>query len=205
MGRIALEDALKKPGRVITWHAGQRNRSHRSSQRDDYITVVPKELAGMLHAIGSTTTLYEFLEVFIEDLLYERFAATPDCDDLPDAGTEPVLELRGYFDRWMEFYVREVIPPLPDPSGPEGATGFVAAMQRRQPRWLILANQNAWDEERCLEGFETLLDVAETVSKRFDLRLDLEMARNGFRSMLRRRVKAEGKPADWSLLDLDTI
>ncbi|MEP3112995.1 hypothetical protein [Nisaea sp.] len=207
MGRIALEDALKKPGRVITWHAGEHNRSHKSSQREDYITVVPKELAGMLHAIGSTTTLYEFLEVFIEDLLYERFAAfnsdRVECPGPSDAGAEPVLELRGYFDRWMEFYVREVIPPLPDPSGPAGATGFVEAMRRQQPRWLILANQNARDEARCMEGFETLLDVAETVSKRFDLRLDLEMARNGFRSMLRRRAESEGKPADWALLDLD--
>ena len=209
MGRIALEDALKKPGRVITWHAGGHNRSHKSSHREDYITVVPKELAGMLHAIGSTTTLYEFLEVFIEDLLYERFAAPDndglDCEGMTDAGSEPVLELRGYFDRWMEFYVREVIPPLPDPSGPGGASGFVAAMKRQQPRWLILANQNARDEARCMEGFETLLDVAETVSKRFDLRLDLEMARNGFRSMLRRRAESEGKPADWSLLDLGEI
>lgn len=205
MGRIALEDALKKPGRVITWHAGEHNRSHKSSQREDYITVVPKELAGMLHAIGSTTTLYEFLEVFIEDLLYERFAAMPECAGVPDAGAEPVLELRGYFDRWMEFYVREVIPPLPDPSGPAGAAGFVDAMKRQQPRWLILANQNARDEARCMEGFETLLDVAETVSKRFNLRLDLEMARNGFRSMLRRRAESEGKPADWSLLDLEKI
>ncbi|MEP2183429.1 hypothetical protein [Roseibium sp.] len=207
MGRIALEDALKKPGRVITWHAGEHNRSHKSSQREDYITVVPKELAGMLHAIGSTTTLYEFLEVFIEDLLYERFAAfnsdRVECPGPSDTGAEPVLELRGYFDRWMEFYVREVIPPLPDPSGPAGATGFVEAMRRQQPRWLILANQNARDEARCMEGFETLLDVAETVSKRFDLRHDLEMARNGFRSMLRRRAESEGKPADWALLDLD--
>ena len=56
-----------------------------------------------------------------------------------------------------------------------------------------------------MEGFETLLDVAETVSRRFDLRLDLEMARNGFRSMLRRRAESEGKPADWSLLDLEKI
>ncbi|WP_420404974.1 hypothetical protein [Nisaea sp.] len=202
MRRIALEDALKKPGRVITWHAGEHNRSHKTSNREDYITVVPKELAGMLHAIGSTTTLYEFLELFIEELLYERLEAERDHPDAVARDAPPILELRGYFERWMEFYVREVIPPLPHPSGSGGAARFVAAMQRNQPRWLILANQNARSEPRCLQGFETLLDVAENVAKRFDLRLDLEMARNGFRSMLRHRAEAEGRSPDWALLDL---
>lgn len=205
MRRIALEDALKKPGRVITWHAGEQNRSHKTSTREDYITVVPKELAGMLHAIGSTTTLYEFLELFIEELLYERLEADREAPETAAQDAPPILELRGYFERWMEFYVREVIPPLPDPSGPGGAAGFVDALQRTQPRWLILANQNARSEPRCMEGFEALLDVAETVAKRFDLRLDLEMARNGFRSMLRRRAEAEGRSPDWALLDLPAL
>ena len=205
MRRIALEDALKKPGRVITWHAGERNRSHKTSNREDYITVVPKELAGMLHAIGSTTTLYEFLELFIEELLYERLEAERANPQTTAQDAPPILELRGYFERWMEFYVREVIPPLPDPSGPGGAVGFFDAMQRSQPRWLILANQNARSEARCLEGFETLLDVAETVATRFDLRLDLEMARNGFRSMLRHRAQSDGRPPDWSLLELPAL
>ncbi|UUX50173.1 hypothetical protein NUH88_00425 [Nisaea acidiphila] len=205
MGRIALEDALKKPGRVITWHAGERSRSHKTSTREDYITVVPKELAGMLPAIGSTTTLYEFLELFVEELLYERLEAERANPDAISLDAAPILELRGYFERWMEFYVREVIPPLPDPGGAGGAAGFVDAIQRSQPRWLILANQNARSEAKCLKGFETLIDVAETVAGRFDLRLDLEMARNGFRSMLRRRAEAEGRPTDWSLLDLRTI
>lgn len=157
----------------------------------------------MLHAIGSTTTLYEFLELFIEELLYERFHddAHRSAECRSD-GTAPILELRGYYEKWMEFYVREVVPPLPDPGGPGGAAGFVDAMQRTQPRWLILANQNARSEALCMQGFETLLDVAEVVSGRFDLRLDLELARQGFRSMLRRRAESEGRPPDWSILDL---
>lgn len=194
MSRIALEEALKKPGRVTTWHAGARNRSHRSSAREDYITVLPRELAGMLQSVGSTTTLYEFLEIFVEDLLHEQLEAG-------EAEAPVLLELRGYFDRWMEFYVREVIPPLPDPGGPGGALAFVAALKRRQPRWLVIANQNAHSEALCYESFDRLLVVAGRVSERYCLKLDLQMARNGFRSMLRRRREADGQLPDWSLLD----
>jgi len=201
VSRIALEEALKKPGRVITWHAGEHNRSHKTSNREDYITVVPKELAGMLHAIGSTTTLYEFLELFIEELLYERLHCEREAG-AQSMDSTPILELRGYYERWMEFYVREVIPPLPDPAGQGGAPAFVDAVRSSQPRWLILANQNARSEAVCMRGFETLLDVAETVALRFSLRLDLELARNGFRSMLRHRAAAEGRSPDWALLDL---
>ena len=66
---------------------------------------------------------------------------------------------------------------------------------------MILANRNVRSSERCYVDFEHLLDVSERVAERHALKLDLERAKDGFRSMLRRREQALGRPPDWSLLD----
>ena len=103
MSRDALKRALKKPGRVMTWHAGQRNRSHKSSEREDYVTVIPKEMASLLQQVGSTTDVFEFLEIFLDELLQDQAYGTLS-ENKPDEEPEPIiLELRGYFERWMEF------------------------------------------------------------------------------------------------------
>lgn len=207
MSRDALKRALKKPGRVMTWHAGQRNRSHKSSEREDYVTVIPKEMASLLQQVGSTTDVFEFLEIFLDELLQDQAYGTLS-ENKPDEDPEPIiLELRGYFERWMEFYVREVAPPPPGPAGSVGMS-WTDALERKQPRWLILANMNARSISACGSGFERLLDVSDLVARRYNLMLDIELARDGFRSLLRRRAEAEAAnastvraPADWALLD----
>ena len=192
MLRLALDQVLKKPGRIMTWHAGSRNRSHKSSNREDYITVVPAEMAPFLHHISSTTTVFDFLEQFLDDLIEEKLygdEADPE-DSLP-----PVLfELRGYFVKFLEFSVREI-------STPARRLSWEDRLRVAPPRWLILANRNVRSSERCYVDFEHLLDVSERVAERHALKLDLEMAKDGFRSMLRRREQALGRPPDWSLLD----
>ena len=196
MSRIALQEALKKPGRVMTWHAGGRSRSHKTSNRDEYISVLPRELAPLLFDAGSTTTVAEFLELFLDELLYQRI-----CDEAPDVlnGESPndlaliLLEIRGFFDRWMEFYVREVTPVR--------RVTYAESFERKPAQWVILANMNARTETRCFEDFEMLLEAAEKVAASYDLKFDMHSARNGFRSVLRRRMEAAETPKDWAMLD----
>ena len=198
MSRLALDEALKKPGRIMTWHAGWRNRSHKTSRREDYVTVLPREMAPFLNAIDSSTTVFEFLEQFLDEMLVDLLY---DADMRPlDSVPEVLLELRGYFDTCMEFYVREVVPPAPPMLLEEHLRGH-AVRRPRGPRWLILANLNVRSAARCGEIFDQLLDAGEAVSQRHNLRLDLEMARDRFRSMLRRRMEADGLAPDWALLD----
>lgn len=185
MARVALERALKKPGRVLTWHAGAGCRSHRSSAREDYYTVLPAELAGFLHRFGSDTTEPEVLELFLDDMLHELAAdeaewAALHADDplvpVMPAGTV-LFEIRGYFQGCLEFYVTQQVAPPTDPfrRGPE-------------PRWLILASPNVRSAERCAVAFDELLDRCDGVARVHDLVLDLETVRDGFRSMLRRKA-----------------
>lgn len=202
MSRVALDDAMKKPGRIITWHAGWRTRAHKSSQRDDYMTVVPKEMAAFLHGIDSTTTLYEFLEYFLDEMLFD--VLYDETQRPREAVPEVLMELRGYFDGGMKFYVREVLPPDPSGAAPVTLADYLRRKQDgtvREPRWVVLRNRHVYTEMRCMEAFEALLDAAEAVSARHALRLDLEQARDGFRSMLRRQAEANGRAADFSLLD----
>ncbi len=197
MSRLALEEALKKPGRIMTWHAGANSRSHKTSRRQDYITVLPRELVKLTHLVGSTTDVFEFLELFLDELLYEKLHGE-DADD--EKESSPILlTMQGYFVRFLEFYVKETNPLTGGLSAV--GTSWLDARKRRDPRWLILANQNVRRLGDCYESFERLLDVAERVARRHHLVMDLEHARNGFRTMLRRRAEAMGDAPDLALLD----
>ena len=139
MARVALEQALKKPGRVLTWHAGAGCRSHRSSDREDYYTVLPPELAGFVHRFGSDTTEPEVLELFLDDMLVDlaieeaEFRALHADDPLVPAmpAGAVLFEIRGYFQGCLEFYVTQHAAPPTDPF-----------RRSPEPRWLILASPN---------------------------------------------------------------
>lgn len=197
MSRLALEEALKKPGRIMTWHAGANSRSHKSSRRQDYITVLPRELVKLTHLVGSTTDVFEFLELFLDELLYEQLHGEDALDE--NTASPILLTMQGYFVRFLEFYVKEAKPVGGGLSA--SGTSWLDAKKRHDPRWLILANQNVRRLGDCYESFERLLDVAERVARRHNLVMDLEHARNGFRTMLRRRAEATGEASDLSLLD----
>ena len=193
MARVALERALKKPGRVLTWHAGAGSRSHRSSDREDYFTVLPPELAGFVHRFDSDTTEPEVLELFLDDMLYDlaieeaEFRALHADDPLVPAmpAGAVLFEIRGYFQGCLEFYVTQHGAPPTDPfrRGPE-------------PRWLILASPNVRCAGRCATAFDDLLDRCDDVARRHDLVLDLETVRDGFRSMLRRKSSPPTRPGN---------
>ena len=108
MLRLALDQVLKKPGRIMTWHAGSRNRSHKSSNREDYITVVPAEMAPFLHHISSTTTVFDFLEQFLDDLIEEKLYGD-EAD--PEDSCRPSYLSSGYFVKFLEFSVQEISTP----------------------------------------------------------------------------------------------
>jgi hypothetical protein len=201
MSRLALEEALKKPGRIMTWHAGANSRSHKSSRRQDYITVLPRELVKLTHQVGSTTDVFDFLELFLDELLYEQLYG----EDAPEANdASPVLlTMQGYFTKFLEFYVKEANPAGQGFSGV--GTSWLDVKKRQDPRWLILANQNVRRLGDCYESFERLLDVAERVARRHNLAMDLEQARNGFRTMLRRRAEATGEAPGLSLMDTSPL
>lgn len=183
MARVALERALKKPGRVLTWHAGTACRSHRGAEREDYYTVLPPELAAFVHRFDSDCTEPEVLELFLDDMLHElaveeaEFSALHADDPLvpvlPDGAV--VFEIRGYFEGCMEFYVTQHAAPPTDPF-----------RRSPEPRWLILASPNVRSAERCAAAFDDLLDRCEGVARRHEMVLDLETVRDGFRTMLRR-------------------
>jgi hypothetical protein len=184
MARVPLERALKKPGRVLTWHAGGGCRAHRTSARDDYYTVLPPELADFVHRFGSDATETEILGLFLDDMLHELAVEEAEfrvlhADDplVPVMPAGAVLfEIRGYFQGFLEFYVSQRIAPPTDPfrRGPE-------------PRWLVLASPNVRSAERCAGAFDDLLDRCADIARIHDLILDLETVRDGFRSMLRRK------------------
>lgn len=186
MSRVALEHALKKPGRVLTWHAGGGCRSHKTSNRLDYYTALPKELAAFVHTFGSDATEPEVLEIFLEEMLIDLArleaditARTADDPFVPKADKDAgavLFEIRGYFQGCLEFYVTQKVLPATDPfrPGPE-------------PRWLVLASPHVRSSEHCAAAFDGLLDRCENVARRFNLALDVQTARDGFRSMLRRR------------------
>jgi hypothetical protein len=184
MARVALERALKKPGRVLTWHAGAGCRSHRTSDREDYYTVLPPELAAFLHRFGSDTTEPEVLELFLDDMLHDLAIEEAEFDALhaddplvPRMPAGAVLfEIRGYFQGCLEFYVTQHAAPPTDPF-----------RRPPEPRWLILASPHVRSAERCAAAFDDLLDRCDGVARRHDLVLDLETVRDGFRTMLRRR------------------
>lgn len=186
MARVALERALKKPGRILTWHAGAGCRSHRTSNREDYFTVLPRELAGFVQCFDSTSTEGEVLEVFLDEMLIELADAEaaertfldddPLVPPLPEGGAV-LFEIRGYFQGCLEFYVTQKAMPPTDPFRPGP-----------QPRWLILASPNVRRADRCASAFDDLLDRCDSVARRHDLIFDLETVRDGFRSMLRRRT-----------------
>lgn len=197
MARVALERALKKPGRVLTWHAGAGCRSHRSSDREDYYTVLPPELAAFVHRFGSDTTEPEVLELFLDDMLYELAVEEAEFRELhaddplvPAMPASAVLfEIRGYFHGCLEFYVTQHAPPPTDPF-----------RRSPEPRWLILASPQVRSAERCAAAFDDLLDRCDDVARRHDLILDLETVRDGFRSMLRRKAgdgPSPGAMAPW--------
>ncbi|NQW10709.1 MAG: hypothetical protein HQ481_12615 [Alphaproteobacteria bacterium] len=186
MSRVALESALKKPGRVLTWHAGGGCRSHKTSNREDYYTVLPKELAAFVHTFGSDTTEPEILEIFLEEMLIDLVRLEENIDALAaddpliptvKQGEEAILfEIRGYFQGCLEFYVTQKVMPPTDPFRPGP-----------QPRWLVLASPHIRAPGRCAAAFDDLLDRCENVARRHDLILDMRTVRDGFRSMLRRR------------------
>jgi len=154
MSRLALEEALKKPGRIMTWHAGANSRSHKSSRRQDYITVLPRELVKLTHLVGSTTDVFEFLELFLDELLYEQLHGE---DAIDERNASPILlTMQGYFVRFLEFYVKESKPVAGDFSA--SGTSWLDTKNRQDPRWLILANQNVRRLGDCYESFEQLLE-----------------------------------------------
>lgn len=188
MARVALERALKKPGRVLTWHAGAgcRSRSHRRDDREDYFTVLPPHLAEFVHRIGSDTTEPQVLEQFLDDMLHDmadeeaEFQALHADDPLvPVMPADAVLfEIRGYFNGCLEFYVTQWTTPAP----------LNPFRRSPEPRWLILASPNVRSAERCAVAFDDLLDRCDSVARCHDLILDLETVRDGFRTMLRRKA-----------------
>lgn len=185
MPTVSPEQYLKKPGRVLTWHAGAHCRSHKSSMREDYFTVLPKELAGFLHLIDSDTTEGDVLEMFLEEMLLELFRLETEYEELhrgdpmvpPMPSGVVLFEIRGYFRRHLEFAVTQHALPPSDPfrRGPE-------------PRWLLLANQNVRDPHRCGRVFDDFLNRCARVASAHSLQLDLTLVRDGFRTMLRRRA-----------------
>lgn len=185
MSRVALESALKKPGRVLTWHAGRGCRSHKTSTREDYYTVIPRELAAFVHSFESDTTEPEVLEIFLEEMLIDLVRLEAEARSANETtavksntnDAEVLFEIRGYFQGCLEFYVRQRTAPPSDPfrPGPE-------------PRWLVLASPHVRSIKRCAVAFDDLLDRCENVARRHDLILDMRTVRDGFRSMLRRRV-----------------
>lgn len=201
MARITPEHYLKKPGRILTWHAGAHCRSHKTSQREDYFTVLPKELAPFLHMIGSDTTEGEVLEFFMSEMLYELARLEAEAEEMyrgdpliPKMPPGAVLfEIRGFFHRHLEFSVTQHVMPVTDPF-----------RKAPEPNWLMLANQNVRNPERCGTAFDELLDRCDRVARAHDLVLDLTMARHGFRTMLRRKL-ADGavSPTPLSLLPAD--
>ncbi len=186
MSRVALESALKKPGRILTWHAGAGCRSHKTSTREDYYTVIPPQLAGFVHGFGSDTTEADVLELFLEEMLIELAVLEAEMDELarddplipsvPEGEGAILFEIRGYFLGCLEFYVTQKVKPRTDPFRAE-----------REPRWLILASPHIRLPARCAAAFDELLDRCEAVAARHDLILDLEQVRDGFKTMLRRR------------------
>lgn len=189
MSRVALESALKKPGRILTWHAGAGCRSHKSSTREDYYTVIPPHLAAFVHGFGSDTTEADVLELFLEEMLVELAILEAEMEQLarddplipsvPDGEGAVLFEIRGYFAGCLEFYVTQKVKPRTDPFRVEA-----------EPRWLILASPHVRLPARCAAAFDELLDRCEAVAFRHDLVLDLEQVRDGFRTMLRRRAPA---------------
>lgn len=206
MTRVALERALKKPGRILTWHAGAGCRSHKSSVREDYYTVIPPHLAAFVHGFGSDTTEADVLELFLEEMLIDLAVLEAEMEDLarddplipslPGGEGAILFEVRGYFQGCMEFYVTQRIAPRTDPFRAE-----------KEPRWLILASPHVRLPARCAAAFDKLLDRCEAVSARHDLVLDLEQVRDGFRTMLRRRAgrRASHRPAGPAMLEGDPV
>lgn len=186
MTRVALERALKKPGRILTWHAGAGCRSHKTSAREDYYTVIPPHLASFVHGFGSHTTEADVLELFLEEMLIDLAALEAEMEEMarddpliprtPEGGGAVLFEVRGYFQGCLEFYVTQRVMARTDPFRPE-----------KEPRWLILASPHIRRPARCAAAFDELLDRCEAVSGRHDLVLDMERVRDGFRTMLRRR------------------
>lgn len=197
MTRVALERALKKPGRILTWHAGAGCRSHKSSTREDYYTVIPPHLAAFVHGFGSDTTEADVLELFLEEMLIDLAVLEAEMEELarddplipksPDGAGSILFEVRGYFQGCLEFYVTQRVQPRTDPFRAE-----------KEPRWLILASPHIRLPARCAAAFDELLDRCEAVSARHDLVLDMERVRDGFRTMLRRRsgYRAGHQPGD---------
>ena len=191
MARITPDHYLKKPGRILTWHAGAHCRSHKTSQREDYFTVLPKELAPFLHMIGSDTTEGEVLEFFLSEMLHELARLEVEAEELyrgdpliPKMPAGAVLfEIRGFFHHHLEFSVTQHAMPATDPF-----------RKAPEPRWLMLANQNVRDPERCGAAFDELLDRCDRVARSHDLVLDMTMARHGFRTMLRRKLADSAGP-----------
>lgn len=194
MTRVALERALKKPGRILTWHAGAGCRSHKSSMREDYYTVIPPHLASFVHGFGSDTTEADVLELFLEEMLIDLAVLEAEMEEqarddplIPSVGAgggAVLFEVRGYFQGCMEFYVTQRVQPRTDPFRAE-----------KEPRWLILASPQVRLPARCAAAFDELLDRCEAVSARHDLILDLEQVRDGFRTMLRRRADYQSPSA----------
>lgn len=192
MSRVALERAIKKPGRILTWHAGVWSRSHKTSKREDYYTVIPPHLAPFVQSFGSDTTEADVLELFLEEMLIELAVLEAEAEEM--AKDDPLIptvapgegavlfEIRGYYHGCLEFYVTQKVMPRTDPFRAE-----------REAQWLLLSSPHARLPARVAASFDELLDRCEAVAFRHDLVLDLEQVRDGFRSMLRRRVgRAEG-------------
>lgn len=150
--------------------------------------MLPKELAGFIHMIGSDTTEGEVLEIFLEEMLDELLRVEAELDELhrgdPLVPLMPpgvvLFEIRGFFRRHLEFSVTQHAMPPTDP--------FRAVPQQR---WLVLANQNVRDPKRCGDAFDDLLDRCARIARTRNLVLDLRAVRDGFRTMLRRRMESD--------------
>ena len=153
--------------------------------------MLPKELAPFLHMIGSDTTEGDVLEFFLGEMLYELARLEAEAEELyrgdpliPKMPAGAVLfEIRGFFDRYLEFSVTQHTMPMTDPF-----------RKPPEPNWLMLANQNVRDPERCGTAFEELLERCDRVARAHDLMLDLTMVRHGFRTMLRRKLVDSALP-----------